>query len=187
MGRFKINEHGCWETNDSTGHHVDDLLSRSIINILKNEKAISVADFGCGMGNYTRDFLNSGFKCDGFDGNPNTESLTNNLCKVLDLSQSFQLQHKYDWVMSLEVGEHIPKEYEQVFIDNICNHAISGIILSWAIIGQGGDGHINCQNNNYIIAELKKRGWEYLQTDSEILRKNSTRSWFKNTLMIFKK
>ena len=45
--------------------------------------------------------------------------------------------------MSLEVGEHLPKEFEDIFINNLDNNNNYGIVLSWAIKGQGGYGHYN--------------------------------------------
>ena len=42
----------------------------------------------------------------------------------------------YDWVMSLEVAEHIPPKYEHIYIDNIVRHAKEGVILSWAKPGK---------------------------------------------------
>jgi 2-polyprenyl-3-methyl-5-hydroxy-6-metoxy-1,4-benzoquinol methylase len=50
---------------------------------------------------------------------------------------------QYDWIISLEVAEHIPEIYEAVYLDNIFRHAKEGIILSWAVPGQGGLSHIN--------------------------------------------
>jgi len=41
----------------------------------------------------------------------------------------------YDWVISLEVAEHIPAESEAVFLDNIVRHAREGVVLSWAVPG----------------------------------------------------
>jgi tryptophanyl-tRNA synthetase len=45
---------------------------------------------------------------------------------------------QYDWIISLEVALHIPEKYEAVYLDNILRHAKEGIILSWAVPGQGG-------------------------------------------------
>ena len=36
---------------------------------------------------------------------------------------------QYDWIISLEVAEHIPKKYEAVYLDNILRHATKRIIL----------------------------------------------------------
>jgi tryptophanyl-tRNA synthetase len=92
----------------------------------------------------------------------------------------------FDVVLSLEVGEHIPEEFEEQFIDNICKHAKKHLVISWAIEGQGGSGHVNCKNNNYIIAQVKDRGFTYNFNDSETIRKAATNaSWFGYTIMVF--
>ena len=46
------------------------------------------------------------------DGNPITPKMTGGIGKVLDLSKRFDLEKKFDYVISVEVAEHIPKEYE---------------------------------------------------------------------------
>jgi len=43
--------------------------------------------------------------------------LTNNLCNVLDLSLPKKFDEPFDWVMSLEVGEHLPHKFEDIFIN----------------------------------------------------------------------
>jgi tryptophanyl-tRNA synthetase len=97
------------------------------------------------------------------------------------------LDNKFDCVLSLEVGEHIPKEYESVFIDNVCSHTNNLLIISWAVVGQGGDGHINCQNNEYVINQIESRGLLYNPLKSKELRESATIGWFKNTIMVFYK
>jgi hypothetical protein len=186
--RFEINEKGFWETNTDIGHVHDKPLCNSLILFLNKNKIKNLVDFGCGMGDYVKAIMNENIICEAYDGNPNTEQLTNGIAKVLDLSKKFNLDKKFDCVLSFEVGEHIPKDYEQIFIDNLCNHSEKFIILSWAIIGQSGDGHVNCQNNDYIISELAKRNFSYEPTASIELRNSvSNAKWFKNTIMIFKK
>lgn len=185
---FIINKNGFWETNSGIGHVHDIALCNSLINYLKEENVKTLIDFGCGMGDYAKSIKKENILCEAYDGNPNTEILTNGIGKVLDLSKEFNLSKKVDCVLSLEVGEHIPKEYEQIFIDNICRHSNSLLILSWAIVGQPGSGHVNCQNNDYIISELNKRGFSYEIESSIKLRNSATNAtWFKDTIMIFKK
>lgn len=187
MADFSINKNGFWESIDSSGHLYDEPLSDAIITILNYEKAEKIVDLGCGMGSYVKALRDHGFECDGFDGNPNTATLTNGLGNVLDLSIPFDLHRKYDWVLSLEVGEHIPEELEKIFLDNIVNHARNGIILSWATPGQKGDGHVNCKTNSYIIQQMNRRGWRYDQKSAKKLRNQATFGWFTNTLMVFRK
>jgi hypothetical protein len=188
MTNFKINEKGFWESKDGVGHIYDELLCKELINFLTHSNIESVVDFGCGLATYSSNIILSGINCEAYDGNPNTPTLTNGLGNVLDLSNSFDLEKKFDCVLCLEVGEHIPKKYEQVFIDNICNHTKNLLILSWAVIGQGGDGHVNCQNNDYIIREMGVRGFNYDDKNTFILRNSiSNAPWFRNTIMVFTK
>ena len=51
-----------------------------------------------------------------FDGTTNIDALTNGHVQPRDLSQPLSLGRKFDWVVSLEVGEHIPRQFEHTFI-----------------------------------------------------------------------
>jgi SAM-dependent methyltransferase len=181
-----IHEKGYWlSTNETNTHVYDKLLCDATIFLIQNSIK-TIIDIGCGNGAYTINFLQNGFDCVGFDGSPLTPELTNNVCQIKDFSEYVDVG-KYDLVFCLEVGEHIPAKYEQIFIDNICRAAKDYIILSWGIVGQGGTGHVNCRNNDYIINEMLKRGFNFNLNDSNYLRKNSNFSYFKNTIMAFNK
>ncbi len=179
---FDINERGSWLTNDPK-HCYDPGLNDFLMRHLKEK---SVFDFGCGDANYLKNLKEVCSVVKGCDGNPYTEELTDGLGFQADLSiiQDFG---KYDWVLSFEVGEHIPKEFESIFIDNLCNHAEKGIIMSWAYPGQPGEGHINCQPSEYIIEEMYKRNFlvDYVGTNN--LRSQSETWWFQANLLIFYK
>jgi cyclopropane fatty-acyl-phospholipid synthase-like methyltransferase len=185
---MSIHENGYWQGVEASCQHAyDTTLASGLIHFFLNENATSVVDFGCGMGNYVKTFQKNSINAIGFDGNPNTPELTNNLCKVLDLSVTKKFDEPFDWVMSLEVGEHLPKRFEDIFIQNLHNNNKNGIILSWAVKGQGGHGHINEQNNDYIKSKICNLGYT---NDIEIenqLRKCSTLRWFKKTIMVFRK
>ena len=92
-------------------------------------------------------------------------------------------------VISLEVGEHIPAEYMDAYLDNICNNCSNYLITSWAIRGQAGFGHVNCLDNHEIIPLIEKRGFKLMEKETEEVRSIdlSEAPWFKNTLLIFKK
>jgi hypothetical protein len=184
---MKINKRGFWENQTEIGHYNDEILLNEIKNILIENKIESLVDFGCGNGFYLKNIKYIVNYIEGYDGNPNTPLITEGLCGVLDLSKDFDLNKKFDCVLSLEVGEHIPKEFESIFLNNITKHSNSLVILSWAIVGQNGDGHVNCQNNDYIINEMYNRGFFYKEDLSKKVRSESVIGWFKNTFMIFKK
>lgn len=180
-----INERGIWLTTQETDtHEYDPALAGALVKYFSHMK--SIVDIGCGTGEYVLKFKANNIECKGFDGSPLTPVLTANMCEVMDFSEPVDIG-KFDLVLSLEVGEHIPAEYEQIFINNLINASDRFLLLSWAVEGQYGIGHVNCQPNIYVIRELKNRGFLYLRWFSEILRDNSSLPWFKNTLMFFVK
>jgi cyclopropane fatty-acyl-phospholipid synthase-like methyltransferase len=161
-------------------------LSKEIIAHIKKNNIKSVYDFGCGNGDYLHEITkyNPKIAATGFEGHIIDVSFKNVIKK--DLVEPFDMP-PVDLVISIEVGEHIPKEFEQIFIDNITKSATKNIILSWAIVGQGGMGHINCQNNDYIISEVTKRGWVFDVETTAIVREKMPPLWIKNTIMFFNK
>lgn len=101
----------------------------------------SVYDFGAGLGWYGKALLaedNDGYRVasyKAFDGAENVDVVfPDGFVEHLDLSQPVYLSPK-DWVLSLEVGEHIPAEHEKTFIENLHRHNKKGIVLSWAVEG----------------------------------------------------
>jgi len=184
---MKINNHGFWECNDTDSHIFDDILCENIIEFLKEKDCRSVIDIGCGAGEYTKRINEAGILCSGFDGNPNTPQLTNNLCGIKDFSEPQNFVFIYDYALCLEVAEHIPPEFEDVFISNLTSCNQKGIILSWAIPGQGGHGHYNEQSNKYAIDLLTRHGYNFDSKSTDKLREKVACWWFQNTLLIFQK
>lgn len=180
-----IHERGYWlDIAEINTHCIDESLCDMIIKTFNNVKTI--IDIGCGNGYYTKRLIECGFDCVGFDGSPFTPEITDGVCGIKDFSQPVDVG-LFDLVLSLEVGEHIPEQYEQIFIDNLVRTTKRYICLSWGIEGQPGVGHVNCRNNDYVINELDKRRFIYDFVKSQFLRDNSTLPWFKNTIMVFKR
>lgn len=186
--KVPIHENGYWCGVEANREHVfDRSLARALVEFFQSEKATSIVDFGCGKGDYVKTFLANNIPSDGFDGNPETPSLSDGVASVLDLSEPVSINKEYDWVLSLEVGEHLPKQYETIFIENLHKHNTKGIVLSWAIKGQGGYGHFNEQNNDYIKSILASYGYENDLEAEKKLRECSSLRWFKNTVMVFRR
>ena len=92
----------------------------------------------------------------------------------------------HTWVVSIEVGEHIPKTGESAFISNLVAMSGHGVIISWAVPGQGGHGHVNEQSNEYVISKFHKLGFSY-DTSMSLAARDAVRkhAWLRNTLMVF--
>lgn len=66
--------------------------------------------------------------------------------KKYDLTMELDLGETFDLVTCLEVAEHIPPFYTQIFTGNIGRHVRPNgglLIFSAAPPGQSGDGHVN--------------------------------------------
>ena len=98
------------------------------------------ASFGDCHGRYKALVLSTGFvkTYDAYDGSPNVEKATKGEVKFLDLTIPHFGFPVYDWIINLEVAEHIPVQYEQVYLSNMFRHAKRGIVVSWSVFNQGG-------------------------------------------------
>lgn len=181
-----ISETGYWSSEISEQHEFSKDLADWMTSQLNKSKKIY--DFGCGSGYYLRHLMNNGFvDLVGYECSiPKMSLFENIICQ--DLSKKFSVTSPGD-VICLEVGEHIPSKYQDVFLDNICNACDGTMILSWAIRGQPGLCHVNCLNNDEVIPELEKRGFYFLQKESMNARKcvQDSCHWFKDTIMVFNK
>ena len=185
---MSIHPNGFWEGLEAESQHCyDTSLSSRLVQFFKDENSERMVDLGCGMGNYVKAFRLAGLNVEGYDGNPNTPQLTGDVCKVLDLSIPIKFETPFDWVMSLEVGEHLPGQFQDVFIQNLHNNNTHGIVLSWAVEGQGGHGHVNCRNNDYIKSKICSLGYINDVDIENSLRSVCTLSWFRDTIMVFRK
>lgn len=173
-----ISPTGSWQ--GEAAHTFDQGLSAAINEVLAGHMAY---DFGCGNGAYVQAARAAGIDMYGFDGN---RSLNAPYCSTLELHKPLTLSQR-DAVLSLEVGEHIPRMYEWVFLNNVAAHARSLVILSWAVPGQRGRGHVNCRSNIFVMEEMRARGWCWDAATESLLRDASSEYYFKNTIMVFRR
>eukprot|EP00747_Dinoflagellata_sp_TGD_P168456 gnl/TRDRNA2_/TRDRNA2_194861_c0_seq1.p1 gnl/TRDRNA2_/TRDRNA2_194861_c0~~gnl/TRDRNA2_/TRDRNA2_194861_c0_seq1.p1 ORF type:complete len:262 (+),score=27.02 gnl/TRDRNA2_/TRDRNA2_194861_c0_seq1:42-827(+) len=188
----QIDPSGAWNVTDAIkGHRYCSCLSRALPDLIRQKGVKTAVDLGAGLGHYSAAMDTMGIQVSCYDGNPATFDITGRLCSTLDLSQpdaSGPVPADLAW--SLEVGEHIPKEREQAFIDNVARLAAKTAVLSWAVPSQGGHGHVNEQTNEYIMEEFKKRGFVYDHETTNKIRMAIAPShcrcpWFATTVMVF--
>ncbi len=78
------------------------------------------------------------------DGAFNIEDVTEGNVSFCDLTApDLDVGGPADWVMSIEVAEHVPLELEARFLKNVVSHAKLGLVVSWALPDQPGHHHVN--------------------------------------------
>ena len=63
--------------------------------------------------------------------------------------------------------------------------SILSLIVSWAIPGQGGDGHINEQEVSYIRKKIEDRGFVYDADATKRMRDSARIAHFVHNIMVF--
>jgi hypothetical protein len=126
---------------------------------------VRVLDLGSGPGIYV-DALNCfpSIAAEGVDIEA-TPGPHNTRMSVFDPEFSERFVGKFDLVMSFEVGEHLPGQLANTFVERITQcldptSKIKTIYFSAAHVGQGGSGHINCQPKEYWIDLFSFHGFE---------------------------
>lgn len=187
-------ERGYWLFKDQEtlqkAHMFDPGLANALCKLFEKQ---TVCDIGCGLGEYVAHLRAAKIEAEGWDGNPHTESFAKSkFCHVADFSQKVWLKRMFDWVLSLEVGEHIPRVHEDTFLRNLVRHASKGVVLSWATPttydATDTMGHVNSQPNDYIIFRMKELGFDFDRVLTDYMRTQAGRECcihFRTTLMVF--
>ena len=148
-----------------------------------------VGSFGDGPGAYMREMNKLGAVREyvAYDGAPYCEETSEGRVRFMDLTISNYGLPMYDWILSLEVAEHIPIQYEPVYIDNLVRHALEGIILSWAKPGQGGLAHVNNRPLSYVVDLMDKHGFSHDKNSSYDLQMASSFQWLRDNVNVFRR
>jgi 2-polyprenyl-3-methyl-5-hydroxy-6-metoxy-1,4-benzoquinol methylase len=178
---------GVWTKEEVPGQHVFSYrLAEWMARFLPKKEP--VFDFGCGLGTYSKYLRDVGFDDVTAIEGEDLEELFETEVEVFDLTNPIMLKNPGN-VICLEVAEHVPGEYMDMLLDNIEKACNGYLILSWAIRGQDGHGHIHNMDNYEVIGMLQDKGFSFLWGPSREARSviESHCSWFRNTIMIFKK
>ncbi|KAL7542223.1 hypothetical protein ACHAWF_007121 [Thalassiosira exigua] len=172
-------------------HHVpaSKRIVTELLSFIKKEGIKSVNDFGAGVGQYKHAILSERPEIvwNSYDGAGNVHEYTKGFVDFVDLTIPLELP-KADWVVSLEVGEHVESKYEAMLVRNLHHHNRKGIILSWAKLGQVGHSHVNNHSNEYIISLFERLGYiEDLDLKAKLRNPQDNHWWFQDSAMAFRR
>ena len=171
-------------------HFLDAGVAPAVFELLSASNA-SVLDVGAGSGQYGRYLLSRGYSpllYEGIDGALNVESFTSGFVRWADLTLPFERESgPADWVLSLEVGEHLPAAHERTYLHTLHRNNRCGMVLSWAVPGQAGKGHINCLSNADVRLRVEAMGYAYDATFAQAVRARAQEPWFRDTFMLFRR
>lgn len=148
----------------------------------------SVLDLGCGPGTYVNSLLELDVPTIGYDTDERIKDKSHLFCKSL-----FDVEHTADVVLCMEVAEHIESKYNSQIIDSVASALHSGGVLIWTAAkpGQGGVGHINCQEKTYwqdlFDAKGLHRCIDLEQNLLNYIKEGYHMGWFIQNLLVYKK
>eukprot|EP00413_Alexandrium_margalefii_P036241 CAMPEP_0204586986 /NCGR_PEP_ID=MMETSP0661-20131031/47803_1 /ASSEMBLY_ACC=CAM_ASM_000606 /TAXON_ID=109239 /ORGANISM="Alexandrium margalefi, Strain AMGDE01CS-322" /LENGTH=510 /DNA_ID=CAMNT_0051596673 /DNA_START=59 /DNA_END=1591 /DNA_ORIENTATION=- len=140
------------------------LLQGLVRHILPVDAA--VGDFGAGSGHYASWLNDTGLvTAYAFDGSPDIELVTKSTVLSADLGRPLALWRKFDWVLCVEVAEHIPPDLTGVFLRNLDAHVADGLVITWARPGLQGLGSTNPQSEAEVLNLLATHTGLHLDRD----------------------
>lgn len=188
-----IHPHGYWTEDLPDGALHDKSLINAVVQLVRSSESKRVYDFGCGRGWFVEAIKEQlpDITVYGFDGNPQVEELGEEY-HVIDLAEPLKgdnllaLLKPSDLSICIEVGEHIPAEYMNQFLNNLCSATGNLLVMSWAVDGQIGHGHVNCMSNEDVEGHLLKRGFVRNVALEVMLRAAATElPYFRDTVMVY--
>jgi uncharacterized HAD superfamily protein/hypoxanthine phosphoribosyltransferase len=182
-GNVAIHEHGYWLENLPDGAIHDPGLEQALVRLCQ-ETDSNIVDLGCGRGWYVNALHRAGVEVIGYDGNPKVKE-QGELFFQCDLVEPQSWPQQFDIALCLEVGEHIPLKFADQLLDNVCNAARRQVVLSWAVPGQPGHGHVNCQENTWVEERMEQRGFRRNTVVEAAIKSTIALTYFHNTLMVY--
>jgi hypothetical protein len=168
------------------------IFARTVKKVLP--EIVTSLDVGSGGGGYVYYMKKQGYAAEGIE-----YSL---IGRMLGLLQGLHIQKfncewkinpfqfkRFDLVYSIEVGEHIPYHLSNAFVEYISNRGRL-IVFSAAHPGQGGQGHINEQPQDFWKEKFEKHGFAYQSNETMDFKKNlieqGYKGWLPKNLLILR-
>ena len=148
-----------------------------------------VLDVGAGIGLYVEHLRERGVYAFGVDGIEGVHKLSDGRVSQLDMTDTTawldirQIAPRFDLVMCIEVGEHIPEQHLQAFLDNLDRIVTRRYLISWGVPGQRGHNHVSCRSPEWVANEFGKRGIALDEQKTIAARKLAGKGWDRKLLV----
>lgn len=144
----------------------------------------SVNDYGAGAGEYVGLLRCNGFQARGFDATEEIDEISGGRVTYADLSEDRCICPVASWGICVEVGEHIPEPSLGAFIANVAGATLDGLIISWAVPGQRGTGHVSCREPEWVAEQFAGHGLEVSGGETVRARQIAGGGWTKKLLIL---
>jgi SAM-dependent methyltransferase len=156
--------------------------------ILEYVTPASIVDVGCGTGGWLAEFRKHGVEdVLGIDGpwvDPALLEIPKERFRVADVGQPIRESRRFDLVVSLETGEHLPPEAATTFVESLTGLG-PVIVFSAAIPFQGGNNHFNEQWPDYWAKLFGERGYTFVDCLRPRVWTNPNVEWWYAQNMFF--
>lgn len=149
----------------------------------------SVIDVGCGEGIWLSVFKECGVEnILGVDG----DSVDRKMLQIpeecflsFDMRNPLRIDRQFDLVVSSELGEHLPGECAETFVDSLTRLG-PVILFSAAIPFQGGTFHINEQWPDYWVKCFQEKGYVVIDCiRKKVWQNDNVEWWYAQNILMF--
>ncbi|MEO5619444.1 MAG: methyltransferase domain-containing protein [Cypionkella sp.] len=152
-------------------------------------KPTSVLDLGSGRGVWLDEWRKTGvaevLAVDGDYVNRAELAVPQDCFLAADLTAPVDTGRRFDLAQSLEVGEHLRPEASEVLVDSL-TRASDRVLFSAAVVGQGGEFHVNEQPLKHWQALFAARGYRAYDCLRPALKSNrAVEPWYRYNAVLY--
>ncbi|GFE51019.1 hypothetical protein So717_27720 [Roseobacter cerasinus] len=149
----------------------------------------SVLDLGCGRGVWLDEWRRAGARdilgVDGGYVDPDLLEIPRDCFRPADLTTPVPTDRRFALAQSLEVGEHLPPSAAETLVHSL-TAAADRVLFSAAVVGQGGECHINEQPLSYWQALFAARGYRAYDAIRPALQADRTVApWYRYNATLY--
>ena len=146
--------------------------------------AKTVLDIGAGEGHASAYFASKGCYVVAVDNDEN--AINNSAYPIVrhDFTTGAFVGGQFDMVYMAEFVEHLPEECLPHLAETLCGKNL--ILMTYAVPGQGGVGHVNLQEEPYWVQWMAHQGFDFDHETTYAVRAKAKHVHFKDRGLVFR-